>query len=274
MRKLEGKTAYVTGGGRGIGRAVSLKLASDGAKVVVNDLDLAPAEEVVAEIKTAGGEAIAFAGSVTESGFAENFIKAGVEAFGGVDIIVNNAGFTWDSLIGKMTDAQFDAIMDVHLKAPFQILRAASEFIIPAAKQEIAEGRQVMRKIVNISSIAGLGGNAGQANYASAKAAIVGLSKTLSKEWGRYNVNVNSVAFGLISTRLTEASDEKKMIDVEGRQIGIGLPTNIKAGFEAMIPLRRSGTVEEAAGGVWLLCTPESDYISGQTLVVGGGFTF
>lgn len=274
MGKLEGKVAYVTGGGRGIGRAVSLKLASDGAKVVVNDLDAAPAQEVAAEIRAAGGEAVVFAGSVTEAGFAANFIQAGIDAFGGVDIIVNNAGFTWDALIGKMTDAQFDAIMDVHLKAPFQILRAASEFIIPAAKQEIAEGRQVMRKVVNISSIAGLGGNAGQANYASAKAGIVGLSKTLSKEWGRYNVNVNSVAFGLISTRLTEASDEKQMIDIEGRQIGIGLPGNIKASFESMIPLRRAGTVEEAAGGVWLLCTPEADYISGQTLVVGGGFTF
>ncbi|MBW8636325.1 SDR family NAD(P)-dependent oxidoreductase [Hoeflea sp. WL0058] len=273
MGRLDSKVAYVTGGGRGIGRAVCLKLAADGARVVVNDLDAEPANNVVEEIQAAGGQAVAVPGSVTEPSFGDDFIKAGLDAFGGMDIIVNNAGYTWDAMIQKMPDDQFDAMIDVHLKAPFRILRAASRFIIPAAKQEAEAGHPVIRKVVNISSVAGTGGNAGQANYSSAKSAVLGFTKSLAKEWGRYNVNVNCVAFGLISTRLTEGSDEKKTISVEGRQIGVGLPTKVKAGFEAMIPMGRAGTVDEAAGGVWLFCVPESNYVSGQTLVVGGGFS-
>lgn len=273
MGKLDGKTAYVTGGGRGIGRAVCLKLASDGARLVVNDLDADPANDVVAEIEAMGGEAISVPGSVTAADFGDQFIKAGLDAFGGVDIIVNNAGYTWDAMIHKMSDAQFDAMIDVHLKAPFRILRAASQFIIPTAKGETEAGNPVVRKVVNISSIAGLGGNVGQANYSSAKASVVGLTKTMAKEWGRYNVNVNCVAFGLISTRLTEGTDEKKTIVVDGKEIGVGLPTKVKAGFETMIPMRRAGTPEEAAGGVWMFCVPESNYVSGQTLIVGGGFS-
>ena len=273
MKKLDGKVAYVTGGGRGIGRAVALKLASEGAKLVVNDLDQAPADEVVAEIKGMGGEAIAVAGSVTAEGFAERFIQEGVNAFGGVDIIVNNAGYTWDGMIHTMTDDQFDAMMDVHVKAPFQILRAAAGFIRPAAKKEAEEGREVFRKVVNISSVAGTGGNAGQANYSSAKSAVLGLTKTLAKEWGRFKVNVNCVAFGYIETRLTEATDEKKTIEVDGNRVGVGIPTQNAAGMKTMIPMGRGGTPTEAAGGVYLLCAPESDYISGQTLIVGGGMT-
>lgn len=273
MGKLDGKTAYVTGGGRGIGRAVCLKLASEGARLVVNDLDAEPANEVVAEVQGLGGEAIVVPGSVTEANFGDRFIDAGVDAFGGVDIIVNNAGYTWDALIHKMQDDQFDAMMDVHVKAPFRILRAASKFLIPAAREEAEAGRVQVRKIVNTSSIAGLGGNVGQANYSAAKAGIVGLTKALAKEWGPHNINVNCVAYGLISTRLTEGTDEKKMIDVEGREIGVGVPSKVRAGFEAMIPMRRAGTAEEAAGGVWMFCVPESDYVSGQTLVVGGGFS-
>ena len=273
MKKLEGKTAYVTGGGRGIGRAVALKLAAEGAKVVVNDLDQAPADEVVAEIKAAGGEAVACAGSVTEDGFAERFIKTGVDAFGGVDIIVNNAGYTWDGMAHTMTDEQFQAMMDVHVKAPFQIIRAAGGFIRPAAKREAEEGREVFRKIVNISSVAGTGGNPGQANYSSAKAAVLGLTKTMAKEWGRFKVNVNCVAFGYIETRLTEATDEKKTIEVDGNRVGVGVPKQNVEVMKAMIPLGRGGTPEEAAGGVYLFCCPESNYVSGQTLIVGGGFT-
>jgi NAD(P)-dependent dehydrogenase (short-subunit alcohol dehydrogenase family) len=186
MTKLDGKTAFVTGSGRGIGQALALKLAAEGAAVVVNDIDAAPAEAVVAEITAAGGRALAVPGSVTEDGFAERFINAGIDAFGGVDIIVNNAGYTWDSFIGKMTDAQFDAMIDVHLKAPFRILRAASGFIRQAAVAEAAEGREVFRKVVNISSVAGIGGNAGQTNYSSAKAGIIGMTKTLSKRMGAH----------------------------------------------------------------------------------------
>lgn len=273
MTKLAGKTAYITGAGRGIGRAIALKLAADGANVVLNDLDVEPAQAVVAEIEAMGGKALAIPGSVTATGFATDFIQAGIDKFGGVDIIVNNAGYTWDSFIGKMTDQQFDAMIDVHLKAPFQILRAAAPFIAEQAAIEASEGREVFRKVVNISSIAGTGGNAGQANYSSAKAGIVGMTKTMAKEWGRYKVNVNAVAFGMISTRLTEATDEKKSIEVEGNTVGIGIPKKVVKGFEMMIPIGRAGTPEEAAGGVYLFCIPESNYVSGQTLIVGGGLT-
>ncbi|MGR3622652.1 SDR family NAD(P)-dependent oxidoreductase [Pseudophaeobacter sp.] len=273
MTKLTGKTAYITGAGRGIGRSIALKLAGDGANVVLNDLDVEPAQAVVGEIEAMGGKALAIPGSVTSPGFADDFIQAGIDKFGGIDIIVNNAGYTWDSFIGKMTDQQFDAMIDVHLKAPFQILRAAAPFIAEQASTEAAEGREVFRKVVNISSIAGTGGNAGQANYSSAKAGIVGMTKTMAKEWGRYKVNVNAVAFGMISTRLTEATDEKKSIEVEGNTVGIGIPKKVVKGFEMMIPVGRAGTPEEAAGGVYLFCIPESNYVSGQTLIVGGGLT-
>ncbi|MAL77790.1 MAG: 3-oxoacyl-ACP reductase [Sneathiella sp.] len=271
MSKLQGKVAYVTGSGRGIGRSVALKLASEGAKLVINDLDAAPAEETVATIKSMGGDAIAVPGSVTEEGFAERFINSGIETFGAVDVIVNNAGYTWDALVHKMSDEQFDAMLDVHLKAPFRIIRAASGFIRGAAEKEAAEGREVFRKIVNISSIAGIGGNAGQINYSSAKSGILGMTKTMAKEWGRHKVNVNCVAFGFIRTRLTEATNEKKTIVVEGNEVGIGIPEKLVAGMEMMIPLGRAGTAEEAADGVYLFCAPESNYISGQTLIVGGG---
>jgi len=269
--KLAGKTAYITGAGNGIGHAVALKLASEGANIVLNDLEEAPAQAVVNEINSAGGNAIAIVGSVTENGFAERFIGAGVQKWNAIDIIVNNAGYTWDSLIGHMTDGQFDAMMDVHVKAPFQILRAASGFIKGHAKQEAEEGHEVFRKVVNISSIAGTGGNVGQANYSSAKSAVLGLTKSLAKEWGRYKVNVNCVAFGYIETRLTEATDDKKSITVDGNTVGIGIPTKVAGGFAAMVPLGRPGTPEEAADGVYLMCCPESNYVSAQVLTVGGG---
>jgi len=273
LGKLQGKTAYITGSGRGIGRAVALKLASEGANIVINDLDQEPAEEVVSLIKSNGGDAVAVVGSVTEEGFAARFINTGVETFGGIDIIVNNAGYTWDAMIGKMSDEQFDTMMNVHVKAPFQILRAASEFIRIESKKEAEAGKEIFRKVVNISSVAGTGGNAGQANYSSAKSGIIGLTKALSKEWGRNKVNVNCVAFGLIATRLTEATDDKKTISVEGNEVAVGIPTKVISGFKAMIPIGRPGTVEEAANGVYLFCIPESNYISGQVLIVGGGLS-
>jgi len=274
MTKLAGKVAIISGSGRGIGKAVALKLAAEGAAVVVNDLDAAPAEDTVREIVEAGGTAVACVGSVTEDGFAERFVTTAVEELGGLDIIVNNAGYTWDSTIGRMTDAQFDAMLDVHLKAPFRILRAASTYIADAVTREQAAGVVTYRKVVNISSVAGLGGNIGQANYSSAKAGIVGLTKTMAKEWGRLNVNVNCVAFGFIETRLTEATDEKKTVTVDGHTVGVGIPEKVVEGFKRMIPMNRPGTPEEAAGGVYLLCTPESNYISGQVVTVGGGLSF
>jgi len=271
--KLANKTAFVTGAGRGIGRAVALKLAAEGANVVINDLDPEPAAEVAAEIAKLGRKAVCVVGSVTEDGFAERFIQAGIETFGGLDIIVNNAGYTWDGMAARMTDDQFDAMFDVHVKSPFRILRAAAPHIRGWAEAEAAEGREVFRKVVNISSVAGLGGNAGQVNYSSAKSAVLGMTKTLAKEWGRMKVNVNCVAFGYISTRLTEATDEKKTIEVDGNRVGVGIPKVAATTFASMVPLGRAGTPQEAADGVYLFCAPESNYVSGQTLVVGGGMT-
>ncbi|HEX4400175.1 MAG TPA: SDR family oxidoreductase [Galbitalea sp.] len=270
MGTLDGKVAIVSGSGRGIGREIALKLASQGAKVVINDLDEAPANETLAAIVAAGGDAVACVGNVTHEDFGDRFVAAAVDRFGGLDIIVNNAGYTWDSVIQKMTDDQFDAIIDVHLKAPFRILRAAQPVISRLSK---AEGNSVCRKVVNISSIAGLGGNAGQVNYASAKAGVIGLTKTLAKEWGRYNVTVNAVAFGFIKTRLTEVGAEQDAhIEVDGNSIKVGMSKELLAMTEQMIPLGRAGTPTDAAGAVYLMCLPESDYISAQTIVCGGGF--
>ena len=272
MSKLLGRVALVTGSGRGIGRSIAVKLASEGAKVVVNDLDQGPADETVAAIRTAGGQAVACAGSVTDAGFPDRFVKTALDAFGGIDIIVNNAGYTWDNVIQKMTDEQWDAILDVHLKAPFRILRAASDFIREAAKREAAEGREVFRKVVNISSISGTGGNAGQANYSSAKAGVIGLTRALAKEWGRYKVTVNAVAFGYILTRLTEApADGGATIDVAGKQIRVGVNPEAHKMMEKMIPVGRAGTPDEAAGAVYMFCIPESDYVTGEVLICGGG---
>jgi 3-oxoacyl-[acyl-carrier protein] reductase len=211
---------------------------------------------------------------VTDPEFADRFVGTAVKEFGGLHIIVNNAGYTWDNVVQKMTDQQWDDILDVHLKAPFRILRAAQPVISAAVKAErAAGGPRVTRKVVNISSIAGTGGNAGQINYSSAKAGVTGLTKTMAKEWGRYDVTVNCVAFGLIRTRLTEtpAGGDAK-IDVAGRQIAVGVNPELLAQFEATIPLRRAGTPAEAAGSVYLLCIPESDYVSGQVVICGGGF--
>ncbi|MFE3052570.1 SDR family NAD(P)-dependent oxidoreductase [Nocardia sp. NPDC059239] len=276
MGTLDNKVAIVSGSGRGIGREIALKLAREGASVVVNDLDAEPAKETVAAVEAAGGRAVACIGSVTDEDFAERFVTTATGSFGGLDIIVNNAGYTWDSVIQKMTDEQWDAILDVHLKAPFRILRAAQPVIAGLARQAVAAGTPVpCRKVVNISSLAGTGGNAGQANYAAAKAGINGLTRTLAKEWGRYNVTVNSVAFGLIKTRLTETpADGDSTIDVLGRQLKVGVNPDLLSTMERMIPLGRAGTPAEAAGAVYLLCSPDSDYVSGQTLVCGGGYIF
>jgi 3-oxoacyl-[acyl-carrier protein] reductase len=276
MGTLDGKVAIVSGSGRGIGREIALKLASEGAKVVVNDLDAEPAKETVAAIEAAGGQSVACVGSVTDADFGERFVQTAVDNFGGLDIIVNNAGYTWDSVIQKMTDEQWDAILDVHLKAPFRILRAAQPVIAAAVKAAKAAGEPIpCRKVVNISSLAGTGGNAGQANYSAAKAGVTGLTKALAKEWGRYNVTVNTVAFGLIKTRLTETpADSDGTIDVAGKEIKVGVNPGLLAAMEQMVPLGRGGTPAEAAGAVYLFCVPESDYVSAQTLVCGGGFNF
>jgi 3-oxoacyl-[acyl-carrier protein] reductase len=274
MAKLEGKIALISGAGRGIGRSIALKLASEGTLVVVNDLEREAAEETVAAIKTAGGNATASPGDVTAPDFAERFVGLAVAQYGGVDIIVNNAGYPWDNVIHKMSDQQWEALIDVHMTAPFRILRAAAGFIRQAHKTESEAGREVFRKVVNISSIVGLGGNAGQVNYSAAKAGVVGLTLALAKEWGRYRVNVNCIAFGLIKTRLTQLSaGPASKIEIDGNQIRIGGKPELMTALERLIPLERFGTPEEAAGAVYLLCIPESNYISGHTLVCSGGLT-
>jgi 3-oxoacyl-[acyl-carrier protein] reductase len=272
MAKLDGKVALVTGSGRGIGKAIALKLASEGARLVVNDLDPAPAAETLAAVGAIGGEAVSVVGDVTGADFAERFIGAATQAYGGIDIIVNNAGYTWDGVIQNMTDPQWQAMLDVHVTAPFRILRAAAGVIKSAAKQEAAEGRRVTRKVVNISSVSGLFGNAGQVNYGAAKAAVVGMTRSLAKEWGRYNVTVNCVAFGLIETRLTQpVTAEGVGVLLPAGEIRLGMPEEALAAIKKATPLGRAGSPEDAAGAVYLLCSPESDFISGQVLIASGG---
>jgi 3-oxoacyl-[acyl-carrier protein] reductase len=272
MKKLENKVALVSGSGRGIGRAIALKLAHEGARVVVNDVDSDTGDAVAAEILAMGGDSVAVNGDVTHLDFAQRFVQTALDQFGGLDIIVNNAGYTWDSTIGNTTDAQFQAMIDVHLTAPFRILRAASSPLRAFAKQEAAEGRRIQRKVVNISSIAGLFGIVGQAGYSSGKAAIVGLTKTMAKEWGRLNVNVNAIAFGLIQTRLTQTIEaDQATIDIAGNEIKVGIQPQTVDAWIKTIPLGRAGAPEEAAGAVYLFCLPESDYITGQVVVCSGG---
>jgi 3-oxoacyl-[acyl-carrier protein] reductase len=272
-QKLDGKVALITGSGRGIGRSIAIKLASEGARVVVNDLDAEPAHETVQAIQAAGGQAVACVGSVSAPDFAERFIGVAVSEYKGLDIIVNNAGYTWDSVIQKMTDEQWYAMIDCHLTAPFRILRAAQPVIRALGKAEADAGQRVVRKVVNISSVAGLFGNAGQVNYSTAKAGIVGMTQTLAKEWGRMNVTVNCVAYGFIKTRLTVSAAGESTANIDGREIKVGVNPDLMAMMERSIPLGRGGTPEEAAGAVYLLCIPESDYISGQTLMCSGGLT-
>jgi len=281
MAKLSGKVALVTGAGRGIGRAIAVKLASEGASLVINDLDEAPAAETVARIEALGGAAEVVLGDVTADKFAERFVAAAVDRFGAIDIIVNNAGYTWDGVIQKHTDQQWEAMLAVHLTAPFRILRAASEVIRAAAKREAEAGAPVHRKVVNISSISGVCGNAGQVNYAAAKMGVVGLTKALAKEWGRYRVNVNCVAFGLIDTRLTRPRGAEDHVlampganDDPGVEIRVGIPEEAHRAIVAATPLGRAGTPEDAAGAVYLFCTPESDFITGQLVMATGGFMY
>lgn len=272
MKTLDGKVALITGAGRGIGREIAYKLAGEGAQVLINDLDEKPLKETADTIKDNNGESALCVGDITESGFGDRFTKKAIDTFGGIDIIVNNAGFTWDTVIQKMTDEQWQTILDVHLTAPFRILRSASEFIRLSAKKEAKAGTEVFRKVVNVSSISGLYGNAGQVNYSTAKAGLVGMTRALAKEWGRYKVNVNCVAFGIINTRLAKPlNDEDAFINVQDKKIEIGIQPHVLNFVDQIIPLGRKGTPKEAANAVYLFCTPESNYISGQFILCGGG---
>ena len=274
-KKLEGKVALITGSGRGIGRELALMLAKDGAHIVVTDLDADPGNQTVEDIIAMGGKAVACNGSVTDDDFPERFINTAIETFGGLDIIVNNAGYTWDNVIQKMDDDQWQAILDCHVTAPFRILRAAQPHIKRLFLEEQEKGITNYRKVVNISSTSGMNGNAGQINYSTAKAGVVGMAKTMAKEWGRYNVNVNAVGFGLIKTRLTDADAKKdeSTIDIEGNKIKVGVNSALFEAAKTMIPLGRPGTPQEAAGAIYMFCIPESNYVTGQILMChGGGF--
>jgi 3-oxoacyl-[acyl-carrier protein] reductase len=272
MGLIDGKVAILTGSGRGIGAAAARLFGAQGASVVVSDLDPAPAEETATAIRNAGGKAIVVPGDVTDPAFPAQLIKATLDAFGGIDIIVNNAGYTWDAVIQNMTDKQWYAMIDVHTTAPFRILREASQYIREAAKKEqAANGRARARKVVNVSSVSGVYGNAGQVNYSTAKAGITGLTKTLAKEWGRYNVQVNCVCYGFIDTRLTAAKEQAETLERDGEQVALGVPDAMRQMAPMLIPLGRPGTPEEAAGPMLFLASPLSDYVSGHVLEVTGG---
>src|SRR5215470_13453797 len=270
FRLLVGKSAIITGSGRGIGKSIAKLFADHGASVVINDLDGEVAEATAKEITEAGGRAVVCAGSVTDSQFPDRLVKTAAESFGGIDIIVNNAGYTWDAVVQNMTDEQWYAMIDVHLTAPFRIIRAATPFMREAAKQEISEGRRVQRKIINVSSTSGVAGNAGQINYSAGKMGIVGVTKTMAKEWGRFNINVNAVAYGFIETRLTQAKEKHETIQREGKDVELGIPDAMRQMAVNFIPLGRSGTPEEAAGPVLFLASPLSDYVSGAVVLVTG----
>lgn len=271
MRLLEGKAAIVTGSGRGIGRSIAKLFAQHGASVVVNDLDEDAAEQVLSEIKLEGGQAISCNGNITAPEFPERLIDTALSGFGRLDILVNNAGYTWDAVVHLTSDEAWQAMLDVHLTAPFRVIRAASYYLRETAKREIAEGKRVHRKIINVSSVSALAGNPGQANYSSAKMGVIGLTKTIAREWGRFNINVNAVAYGFIETRLTDVKEKGGRITVDGRAIEIGVPENSREIFKQMIPLGRPGTPEEAAGPVLFLASPLSDYVTGHVLLVTGG---
>jgi 3-oxoacyl-[acyl-carrier protein] reductase len=272
MGLLENKVAIITGSGRGIGAAAAKLFAAEGASIVVSDLDPQPAEETVAAIRAAGGQAIAVPGDVTDPDFPAQLLKATINTFGGFDIIVNNAGYAWDGVIQKMTDKQWYAMLEVHATAPFRILREASHFIREVAKKEQAtNGRANPRKVINVTSIAGVHGNPGQASYSTAKAGVTGLTKTLAKEWGRYNVQVNCVCFGFIETRMTAPKDQAEKLQRNGEEITLGIPDQMRQMAVTTIPLGRPGTPEEAASAMLFLASPLSNYVSGQILEVTGG---
>ena len=271
MGLLEGKAAIVTGSARGIGRATAELFAAEGAKVLINDLDADVAEQTASEIS---GETAVHAGDLTKTGAADELVATAVDAFGGVDIVVNNAGYTWDGVAHKMTDEQFQAMLDIHTVVPFRMARAVAPHWRGAAKTEREEGKEVFRKLINVSSTSGMMGNAGQVNYSAAKMGVVGVTKTLAKEWGQFKINVNAVAFGYIETRLTASKDESNVMEIGGEKVQLGIPDQLRGMAAMLIPLGRPGSPEEAAGGVFFLCSPWSNFVHGQVLnITGGQFT-
>jgi 3-oxoacyl-[acyl-carrier protein] reductase len=268
MTVLDGKVAIVTGSARGIGRATAELFAAQGAKVLINDLDVDVAEQTSNEVD---GDTIVFAGDLTKPGVPDELVQRVIDEWGKVDILINNAGYTLDAPIHKMSDEWFQRMLDIHTVVPFRMCRAVAPHMREPAKQERDEGREVFRKIVNVSSISGTMGNAGQANYASGKSAVIGLTKTLAKEWGQFKINVNAVAFGYIETRLTATKEDSNTMEIDGQTVQLGIPEQMRQLAPMMIPLGRPGTAQEAAGGVFLLCTPWANFITGQVLSITGG---
>lgn len=269
---LHHQTAIITGAGRGIGAAAARLFAAQGANVVVSDRDAAPTAETVAAIQAEGGRALGVPGDVTDPEFPRVLVEAAVAAYGALHVLVNNAGYTWDGMLHKMTDKQWEAMLAVHNTAPFRLVRAAAPHMRDAAKQEEAEGgRPAPRCIINVSSTSGLHGNIGQLNYATAKMGLVGFTKTIAREWGPFNIRCNAVAFGYIETRLTQAKESGEAIEVDGEAVRLGVPAHLHDMVKLQIPLGRTGTVDEAAGGILLLATPWAAYINGHTLEVTGG---
>src|SRR5437763_5138576 len=262
---LDGKSAIITGSARGIGRATAELFVREGAKVLINDLDGDVAEEAAKEID---GETAVFAGDLTKPDVPDQLVKAAIDAFGQVDAVVNNAGYTWDGVIHKMSDEQFQAMLDIHTVVPFRVIRALAPHWRDAAKQEAGEGKEVFRKVVNVTSISGTMGNAGQANYSSAKAGVTGLTKTIAKEWGQFKINVNAVAFGFVETRLTQAKEQAEAIEREGEKIELGIPEQERAMASMIIPLRRPAQPAEADGPVLSLASDLANYVHGQVLNV------
>lgn len=244
MLKLEGKNAIVTGSARGIGKAIALKLAEEGANVVISDVNLEAAEETSKEIRNMGRKSFALKVDVTNYSEVENMINKTKEEWGSVDILVNNAGITKDNLILKMTVEDFEQVIDINLKGVFNGIKAVYPVMM----------KQRSGKIVNIASIIGLIGNAGQANYSASKAGVIALTKTAAKELASRGVCVNAVAPGYIQTPMTDK-----------------LPDNIKEEMLKLIPLKRMGQPEDIAKVVLFLSSSDSDYITGQTIVVDGG---
>jgi 3-oxoacyl-[acyl-carrier protein] reductase len=268
MGVLDDRVAIVTGSARGIGRATAELLSEQGAKVLINDLDGDVAEQTAGEID---GETVVYAGDLTKPGAPDELVETAVKAWGKLDIIVNNAGYTRDNVIHKMTDEDFQAMLDIHNVVPFRVLRAAAPHLREPAKKERDEGVEVFRKVVNVTSISGTMGNAGQANYSSGKAGVVGLTKTLAKEWGGFKINVNAVAFGYIETRLTASKEDSNVMEIGGEKVQLGIPDQMRQMAPVTIPLGRPGTPREAAGGIFFLCSPWSNYVHGQVLNVTGG---
>jgi 3-oxoacyl-[acyl-carrier protein] reductase len=271
MGLLDGKAAIITGSARGIGRATAELFVREGAKVLINDIDGDIAEQAAGEIE---GETAVFSGDLTEPGVPDRLVEAAIAELGAVDIIVNNAGYTWDGVVHKMTDEQFQAMLDIHTIVPFRMTRAIAPHWRDAARAEAGEGKEVFRKIVNITSISGTMGNAGQANYSAAKAGVTGLTKTLAKEWGQFKINVNAVAFGFVETRLTQAKEKGEKLETHGQEVDLGIPEQMRAMASMMIPLGRPAQPQEAAGPVLFLCSEYGNYVHGQVInVTGGQFT-